>query len=272
MCSPATRRAGRPPSSRACPACLTTRWTPWRGPSVSSRRRARPRCPITASNSGSWRTPRKVEKQRQASRRVPVVVAQQSAETIATHDGTALMASRWLWSNQLIAEALMIPLRMIMGEVLADDLGEESFTQHERLLEGLFLDGAYKSLAVRIEIGTPRGQEHRFDAAVLQEHIEGLRELGITIVEQVPFAKQKTLHGIRQLPSTLLHESRRRMRRDAGDLHAACGQLHHYQHIVGHQAMPGGDFHREEVRGRQDLPVELEELRPAHAHFAALWG
>jgi hypothetical protein len=44
------------------------------------------------------------------------------------------MASRWLWSNQLIAEALMIPLRMIMGEVVADDLGEEPFTKHERLL------------------------------------------------------------------------------------------------------------------------------------------
>src|SRR5215813_12201180 len=77
-------------------------------------------------------TPRKVEKQRQASRRVPVVVAQQSAKTISTHDVTALMASRWLWSHQLIVEALMIPLRMIMGEVLADDLGEEPFTQHER--------------------------------------------------------------------------------------------------------------------------------------------
>jgi hypothetical protein len=26
------------------------------------------------------------------------------------------MASLWLWSNQLIAEALMIPLLMVMGE------------------------------------------------------------------------------------------------------------------------------------------------------------
>jgi hypothetical protein len=44
------------------------------------------------------------------------------------------MASLWLWSNQLIAEALMIPLGMIMGEVLADDMVEKPFTSHEQLL------------------------------------------------------------------------------------------------------------------------------------------
>ena len=77
----------------------------------------------------------------------------------------------------------MIPLGMIMGEVLADDLAEEPFTEHEHRLGSLFLDGAYTSRAVRIEMGTPRGQEHWFDATVLQERIECLRVLGITIVE-----------------------------------------------------------------------------------------
>jgi hypothetical protein len=104
-----------------------------------------------------------------------------------------LIVSRWLWSNQLIAPALMIPLGMIMGEVLADDLVKEPFTEHEHLLDSLFLDGAYKSLAVGIEIGTARGQEHRFYTTVLQARIECLRVLGITIVEQVPFAQQKAL-------------------------------------------------------------------------------
>ena len=38
------------------------------------------------------------------------------------------------------------------------------------------------------------------------------------------------------------------------------------------QAMSGRHFHGEEVCGSEDLPVDLEELRPAHAHFASLWG
>jgi hypothetical protein len=36
--------------------------------------------------------------------------------------------------------------------------------------------------------------------------------------------------------------------------------------------MPGGDLHREEVRGGQDLPVQREELRLAHARLPALRG
>jgi hypothetical protein len=61
-----------------------------------------------------------------------------------------------------------------------------------------------------------------------------------------------------------------------GVMPAACTrrvrQVHHKEDIVGHQAMPGGHFHGEEVGRGQDLPVELDELRPAHARFAALGG
>jgi hypothetical protein len=65
-----------------------------------------------------------VEKQRQVLRCVPVIVAQQPTETIATDDHPALVASFWLWSNQLVAEALIIPLRMIVRELLLDHIGQ----------------------------------------------------------------------------------------------------------------------------------------------------
>jgi hypothetical protein len=42
-----------------------------------------------------------------------------------------------------MAEALMIPLGLRMGEVLADDLAAEPFTERAHLRERLFLDGAY---------------------------------------------------------------------------------------------------------------------------------
>jgi hypothetical protein len=59
------------------------------------------------------------------------------------------------------------------------------------------------------------------------------------------------------------------MGRDAGNFDAPCAQLHHHQHIVGHQPMPGGDLNREEVRGSLDFPMKCEELGPAHAVFTS---
>src|SRR5215218_1939559 len=59
-----------------------------------------------------------------------------------------------------------------------------------------------------------------------------------------------------------------RMRGDPCDMHHARVEFHHNQHIGGHQAMPGGDLHGEEVRRREDFPMELEKLCPAHAPLA----
>ena len=60
------------------------------------------------------------------------------------------------------------------------------------------------------------------------------------------------------------------MRSDPGNLHAPGGQFHDHEYIVGYQAMPGHHLHREEVRGNQHLPVQLQELRPTHPSPAAL--
>jgi hypothetical protein len=58
---------------------------------------------------------RMVEKQRRASRRLSVIVAQQPTETISAHDCPALVVVLGFRSNQLVVEALMIALVMIMG-------------------------------------------------------------------------------------------------------------------------------------------------------------
>src|SRR5439155_4744534 len=88
--------------------------------------------------------------------------------------------------------------------------------------------------------------------------------------DQIPFPEEESAEGVGQLPSALLHEGRGGMRRDAGDLHAPGGQLHHHKHIIGHQAMPRRHLHAEEVRRGEDLPMELQKLSPAHARLATL--
>lgn len=97
-----------------------------------------------------------VEKQCRTSRNILVIVAQQSTETISTHDRTALAAERWLWSNTLIAEALVIVLSMIMRQILLDHLGQRPLAQQDYLIHGLLRDGAHKPFTVGVEIGTPR--------------------------------------------------------------------------------------------------------------------
>src|SRR6266540_3124455 len=60
------------------------------------------------------------------------------------------------------------------------------------------------------------------------------------------------------------------MRRDAGNLDPAGGEFHDYEHVIRHQTVPCRPLYREEVRGSQHVPVQLEELGPAHARLAAL--
>src|SRR5262245_53945416 len=59
---------------------------------------------------------------------------------------------------------------------------------------------------------------------------------------------------------------------DPGHLDPARCQVHHHQYIVGHQAVPRRDFDGKKVGRRERLPMELQELCPAHSRFAALRG
>jgi hypothetical protein len=73
------------------------------------------------------------------------------------------------------------------------------------------------------------------------------------------------LVGIGEITRHLQHPLLVRMRCDARDLHCAASQIKKEQNIVGYQAAQGKDFDREEVSGRDTLPVRLEEGRPRRA-------
>ena len=142
--------------------------------------------------------------------------------------------------------------------------------QDECLIEGLLLDGAHKPFTAGVEIGTPWWQDDGLHATVLQQFIERLCKFGVPVVQQIPLAQQKSVKGIGQLPSALLHEGRGGMRGDPGNLCASRGQFHDDKDIIRHEAMPGGDLDREEISRGEHLPMSLEELRPAHARLPSL--
>jgi hypothetical protein len=123
-----------------------------------------------------------------------------------------------------------------------------------------------------VEIRTLRRQEHRFHPTGLEQHIKRLSEFRVPVMEQISFAQQEPVERIGQLSSTLLHEGGRGMGRDAGKLHPACRQFHDHEHVIRHQPVPRRHLHGEEVRGGEELPMELQELDPAHPRFPPLRG
>lgn len=81
-------------------------------------------------------------------------------------------------------------------------------------------------------------------------------------------AAEETVELVRQIPSDLAHEAPMGVGRDPGDCDLARGQLPDEEHVVGPQSTGRPDFSREEVRGRNRLPVSTEERLP---RGASLW-
>ena len=121
-----------------------------------------------------------------------------------------------------------------------------------------------------MQIRTAGRQENRFHTAVLEQCLKGLGACRVPVVEQIVFPQQEPLKWIGQLPGPLLHEGCRGMGRDARDLHAPCSECYNDEHIICHQVLPGRHLHREAVRRGNHLPVQFQELGPAHARLAAL--
>lgn len=51
---------------------------------------------------------------------------------------------------------------------------------------------------------------------------------------------------------------------DPSAMYAPRDQFHHQEDIIRYEPVPRSDLHREEVCRLQDLPVQRQELPPAH--------
>ena len=94
-------------------------------------------------------------------RRWSVVVLQQATEPLTRQDAAVADDLSRHRHDQLIAQALMVALVMIMLDELADGSPERLFTDENHPVQAGFLDRPYEALRVRIEIrGTGRQADH----------------------------------------------------------------------------------------------------------------
>jgi hypothetical protein len=84
-----------------------------------------------------------------------MVVAQQPTESLSTHHEPPLMLHTGICDDELIPNALVISLVVVMGQVRLDHRAEGGLLDHDHLLQSLFFDRAHKPFAVGIEIRAP---------------------------------------------------------------------------------------------------------------------
>jgi hypothetical protein len=208
---------------------------------------------------------------RVASRRLSMGVTESPTETLPTDHLTRLAIHFQLRCDPLLVEPLMIALGMIVSQILRQHMTPRRLPHDDHPVECLLFDRADEAFAVGVQIGTPGWQHHRLHAAVAQELVERVGELAVPVVDEISLPRQEAIKGVGELPRTLHHEGLIRMGADSGNVHSARAQRHDHQHIIRHQSMPGDNFHREKVRGGQDVPMHLDELCPAHARLASFW-
>ena len=94
--------------------------------------------------------------------------------------------------NNLTIEPLMTALMVVMVQVLFDDTTQLAIVQDDDPIKKLFADGALEALDMGIEIRTSGRQLERLDACRLDDGIESVGVLCITVVDEVVRSEEWT--------------------------------------------------------------------------------
>src|SRR6476619_7057326 len=92
--------------------------------------------------------------------------------------------------------------------------------------------------------------------------MKGGAELGIPVVEDVPFSAKKTGTLVGSIASHLEHPFGRGMSGQTGETDTAGFQMNEEQHVVGGETSPGEHFDGEEVGAGQDGHMGGNEILP----------
>jgi len=172
-------------------------------------------------------------------------------------------------SYELVAQALMGPLLVVVVDELPQSLPEMGLAERDDLVEALRLDGEDEALGEGIEVGAVRGKTEDSAAALGQHLPEGLGVERIPVHDEVAGAEEEAIEGIGEVASHLQHPPPIWSRRDPCDPDLAGLEVHDEEDEVADEAIRLEGLNTEEVGGPNGSPVSLEEGLPGHT-LAAL--
>jgi hypothetical protein len=81
-----------------------------------------------------------------------MIVAQQATEAVPPRHVPPLATTSPFRCDESVIEPLVIALRIIVHQVLTDDMVEASFTKYHYLIEGFLLHRAHEPFAMGVQI------------------------------------------------------------------------------------------------------------------------
>src|SRR5262245_4087446 len=121
---------------------------------------------LTAAWSAQPARPRMVKKSADTtSRGLLMVIAQKSAQSLATLHWPFALPSRHPRKQQDVAPSLVVPLGMEMVDILAQRPSQRPLAEQDHLGQALLLDRPNPALGVSIQVRALRRQHHRFNFA-----------------------------------------------------------------------------------------------------------
>ena len=160
--------------------------------------------------------------------------------------------------DEAIAEALMIPFSVVVGDVLRHRAPEMLLPDRNQPVQTFFFDRPHETFRVSVRIGRALRCEDHAETRLLESPPHITAPLAIPVADQHRRCVDHTILGHRQCAGDLLHEQCLGMRRGSEDLHAAGSQVDDEHRVVRDQTAPRPHFGREEIGASNRAPMRFQ--------------
>jgi hypothetical protein len=171
----------------------------------------------------------------------------------------------WLvefWGDDLVVEALVRALPVVVGDELRDGTLERGFSNQNLVIQAVFAYGSDPSLSESVQVGRSGRSLDGLDSGSTQDQSELRREHLAAVADEVARIFEEAFGCTRGVPCDRFHPVARRLGDNPGCADLARGQTNDEVNVVADLSAQGTYFHGEEIRCRQYVPAALEELTP----------
>jgi len=153
-------------------------------------------------------------------RGVSFVAVEETPEPLATADA-AVGGSDAGGEGYRVAQSLVVALRVVVLDELADDAAQMTFAERDDVAQALLLDRADEPLRVGVQIRAARRQPQERHPRHVEKALQVRGVERISIHDEVTVAAERPGHGIGEIASDLRHPGPIGVGSDAGNVNAS---------------------------------------------------